>query len=187
MALNLGQKIAAQSTAEPGTASAAQTQETDCCKYTLTSNSAAFFVELLPVPHERHGFALAQLLHYTCEPNPAALGVPEAPPERLTLDFSTADIVILGWRLTRIVDAVREHKLLWVRALDPRYANADAHKPFVAEIVIQPLDRPKAEPPGDFDDRPVISSLNPPGSGPGNTAPLPSEHSRSSGPHSARR
>jgi len=174
------QKEANQAAAGPG-------QGIDCYKTVFGANSAGPFVEFVLTPHKRHGFAWAQLLHYTLEPNPAATDASEAPAERLTLDFSTADVVVLGWQLAKIADAVRDHKLQVVTAYGPRYAHLDAAKPFVAEIVIQPLDRPKAEPPEDFDDRPVINSLNPPGSGPGNTAPLPVEHSRSSGPHSARR
>jgi hypothetical protein len=58
------------------------------------------FVEFQLTLETRQGFALAQLLHYTLEANPAA-GNKDESPERLTLAFSTADVVIFGARLVR--------------------------------------------------------------------------------------
>ena len=97
------------------------------------------FVEFQPTPNTRQGFALAQLLHYTLDANPAA---ELDTPDRLTLAFSTADVVIVGARLFRLTDLVREHKLAVVRTLPERYGELEPSQPFVAEIVIQPLDKP---------------------------------------------
>jgi len=97
------------------------------------------FIEFQPTPDSRQGFALAQLLHYTLEANPAA-GKEEAP-ERLTLAFSTADVVIFGARLVRLTDLLREHKLAVVRPLSGRYSNLEPTQPWVAEIVIARIDK----------------------------------------------
>jgi hypothetical protein len=97
------------------------------------------FIEFQPTPDSRQGFALAQLLHYTLEANPAA-GKEEAP-ERLSLAFSTADVVILGARLVRLTDLLREHRLAIVRPLSGRYSNLEPTQPWVAEIVIARLDK----------------------------------------------
>ena len=97
------------------------------------------FIEFQSTPETRQGFALAQLLHYTLEANPAA-GKEEAP-ERLTLAFSTADVVIFGARLVRLTDLLREHKLAIVRPLSGRYSNLEPTQPWVAEIVIRRLDK----------------------------------------------
>ena len=94
------------------------------------------FVEFQPTPNTRQGFALAQLLHYTLDANPAA---ELDTPDRLTLAFSTADVVMVGARLVRLSDLVREHKLAVVRTLPDRYSELEAHQSFVAEIVIRPL------------------------------------------------
>lgn len=96
------------------------------------------FVEFQTTPDSRQGFALAQLLHYTLEANPAA---GHEAPERLTLGFSTADVMILGARLVRLTDLLREHKLAVVRPLSGRYSNLEPTQPWVAEIIIRRLDK----------------------------------------------
>ena len=106
----------------------------------FTADQAVWFIEFQPNPERREGFALAQLLHYVLDANPAAASgkEEEAPPERLTLAFSTADVVVLGWRLVALTAALREHKLGFVRAVSGRYSNLEQNQPHVAEIVIQP-------------------------------------------------
>ena len=55
-----------------------------------------------------HGFAAAQYLGYILEPNPSA---DAASPERMTLHYATADVVILGRQLSRIADALSRSRL----------------------------------------------------------------------------
>ena len=81
------------------------------------------FVEFRPDARTRVGFPMAQLCHYTLEPNPD--GNRDAAPARLTLAFSTADVVVSGARLAGLVALLNEHKLEWVAAVDARYANAE--------------------------------------------------------------
>jgi len=91
----------------------------------------------------RRGFYTGQLIEHTLEPNPDAHeddgGRAPTPPERLTLAFSTADVVVLGWRLTRIADYLRDNKLAALGILPKRYADFDRAKPFVASITITPI------------------------------------------------
>jgi hypothetical protein len=96
-------------------------------------SGASSFVEFQPTVNTRQGFALAQLLHYTLDANTAA---ELDTPDRLTLAFSTADVVIVGARLVRLSDLVREHKLAVVRTLPDRYRELEPHQAFVAEIII---------------------------------------------------
>jgi hypothetical protein len=95
----------------------------------------------------RHGFHTSQLIDYTLEPNPDAGddngGRAQAPPQKLALAFSTADVVILGWRLGLLADKLRENDLATVHVLPKRYADLDRHKPFVASISITPIDAGK--------------------------------------------
>ena len=44
--------------------------------------AARSFIEFQPSPESRLGFALAQLLHYSLEANPAAEDEKDAPPEQ---------------------------------------------------------------------------------------------------------
>jgi len=84
----------------------------------------------------RRGFQTSQLIDYTLESNPDAGEDKNAPPQKLALAFSTADVVILGWRLGRLADLLRENNLATVHVPSKRYADLDGFKPFVASIAI---------------------------------------------------
>jgi hypothetical protein len=44
-------------------------------------------------------------------------------------------VVILGWRLGRLADLLRENNLATVHVLPKRYADLDRARPFVASII----------------------------------------------------
>ena len=87
------------------------------------------------------------MIEYTLEANPDAEddngGRAQAPPQKLAIAFSTADVVILGWRLGLLADKLQENDLAAVRALAKRYADVDRHTPFVASITVTPIDAGK--------------------------------------------
>jgi hypothetical protein len=89
----------------------------------------------------RRGFHTSHLIDYTLEPNPDAGENKDAPPQKLALMFYTADVVILGWRLGRLADLLRENNLATVHVLSKRYADLDGVKPFVASIAITPISK----------------------------------------------
>jgi len=89
----------------------------------------------------RRGFHTSQLIDYTLEPNPDAGEDKNAPPQELALAFSTADVVILGWRLGRLADLLRENELASVHVLSKRYADLDRVRPFVVSITITPINK----------------------------------------------
>lgn len=93
---------------------------------------------------KRRGFHTSQLIEYTLEANPDAEDDKNAPPQKLSLAFSTADVVVLGWRLGLLADKLQENDLAAVRALSKRYAEVDRHMPFVASITVTPIDAEKA-------------------------------------------
>jgi hypothetical protein len=101
----------------------------------------ALFIELRPDAHTRTGFPVAQLCHYTLEAN---AGDDKDAPERLTLAFHTADVVMTGARLSKLVEAIQRHELTSVSALDARYAGALGKQPWVASIAIARFDKPGA-------------------------------------------
>ena len=110
----------------------------DDCFQTATTH--CFCIEF-HVEGRRRGFHASQLIEYTLEPNPDAEDDKNAPPQKLALAFSTADVVILGWRLALLADHLRENKLAAVGILPKRYAELDRNKPFVASIKITPIDK----------------------------------------------
>jgi len=89
--------------------------------------------------NKRRGFHTSQLIEYSLEPNPDAEDDKNLPPQKLALAFSTADVVLLGWRLGFLADKLQENDLAAVRALAKRYAEVDRHMPFVASISITPI------------------------------------------------
>src|SRR6266567_6920081 len=86
---------------------------------------------------ERQGFHTSQLLHYRLEPN--STDEKDAPPEKLSLAFATADVVILGWKLSTLTNHLRDGDLLWVRSGPTRYANLERSKTYVASITVTPI------------------------------------------------
>jgi hypothetical protein len=105
---------------------------TDCF---LESDQPQAFIQFERSPQQKFGFAAHQLLHYNHEPNPK-LEV-ATPPERLTLAFSTHDVVLFGRQLGTIVELLREQRLASVKKiLDVRYANLNPNKTCVTEIKI---------------------------------------------------
>lgn len=79
------------------------------------------------------------MIDYTLEPNPDVGQDKTAPPQKLAVAFSTADVVILGWRLGRLADLLRENELATVHVLPKRYADLESIKPFVAAVIITPI------------------------------------------------
>jgi hypothetical protein len=53
--------------------------------------------------------------------------------------FSTADVVILDWRLDLIANNLRDNQLASVRVLPQRFAQLEGNRPFVASIAITPV------------------------------------------------
>jgi hypothetical protein len=89
----------------------------------------------------RHGFSANQLIQYSLEPNPETSGKKDAPPQKLSLAFSTADVVILGWGLGRLADCLRENNLAVVRARPGCNGDVDRKNVSVASIKITPIEK----------------------------------------------
>ena len=89
----------------------------------------------------RRGFHTSQLIDYILEPNPNAGDDKNTPPQKLVLAFSTADVVILGWRLGRLADLLRENELATAHVLSKRYADLDYARSFVTSIMITPISK----------------------------------------------
>ena len=73
------------------------------------------------------------------EPNPHAADDKNEPPQKFALAFSTADVLILRWRLGHLADKLLENDLAAVRILPERFAEVGRLMPFVASITITPI------------------------------------------------
>lgn len=109
----------------------------DCYQAT---NKHCFCIEFR-IGKQRRGFHSNHLIEYTLEENPDAKDDLNTPPEKLVLAFSTADVTISGWRLGRLADALRDNVLAAVGTLPKRYGELDPTKPYVASIVITPIEK----------------------------------------------
>ena len=98
--------------------------------------SYAACIEFHRDEQHRRGFNVSQLIDYSLDPNPDAADDKSEPPQKLSLVFSTADVVLLGWRLDRLGNLIRENKLVAVGILPRRYAELDRAKVFVSAITI---------------------------------------------------
>jgi hypothetical protein len=103
-----------------------------CCEH-ANRMGGANYIEFRPDAHTRTGFP-AQLCHYTLEDN---AGGDKDTPERLTLAFHSADVVMVGARLAKLVELATGNQLGSVTALDARYADALGKSPWVAKITIK--------------------------------------------------
>jgi hypothetical protein len=102
-----------------------------------SSNSYAACIEFHEDKHHRRGFNASQLIDYTLEPNSDAGDDKDAPPQKLSLAFSTADVVVLGWRLGFLADKLRENKLAAIGILPKRYAELERIPAYVSAIKIK--------------------------------------------------
>ena len=91
--------------------------------------------------HRRQAFSASQFIGYTLDPNPDAEDDKNLPPQKLSLTFSTADVVILGWRLGLIADYLRGNTLTAVCILPKRYAELERNAIYVSSITIKPVDK----------------------------------------------
>jgi hypothetical protein len=89
--------------------------------------------------YHRHGFNSNQLIEYSLEPNPDADDDKNAAPQKLTIAFSTADVLLLGSNLGLLADKLRENDLASVHVQPKRYSGIDRNAPFVTVVKITPI------------------------------------------------
>ena len=76
----------------------------------------------------------AQFLYAETISNPALETKPDAPPEKLSLRFAVAEVVVLGSGLKAVERAIQKYELKFVKAADRRYAAT--FKTHVAAVTI---------------------------------------------------
>ena len=101
----------------------------------------AAYIEFHLDEHHRRAFNASQLIEFSLDPNPDADANKNEPPQRITLVFSTADVVVLGWRLGLIADNLRDKKLSAIGILPKRYAELERNAIYVSSITITPVSK----------------------------------------------
>ena len=91
-------------------------------------------IEFVLAEDQRRGFHTGQLIDYRLEPNSS--DEKDAPPDKLTLAFATADVVMLGWKLSSLAEHLRDGDLLSVRSNPARYALLERSTAYVASITV---------------------------------------------------
>ena len=81
-------------------------------------------IEFVLSDQDRQGFQASQLLHYRLATNDD--DGKDAPPEKLSIAYATADVTLTGWRLDRITEHLRDGNLLAVRSRPSRYLSGVA-------------------------------------------------------------
>ena len=104
-----------------------------------TANTYAAYIEFQFDEHHRRAFNASQLIEFSLEPNADADADKNEPPQKITLVFSTADVVILGWRLGLIANYLRGNTLAAVCILPKRYAELERNTIYISSISIKPL------------------------------------------------
>lgn len=96
----------------------------------------AFFIECVTADGRVYGFPYSHLSNYLLEPNPALEHSSEAPPERLSLWFSTHQVLILGWCLDEIRLLLRDGTSVTITTREYRYAHLQPKMCFVSEVAV---------------------------------------------------
>ena len=110
-------------------------EETKC--FELHGSSSAT-IDFFTGDKRVYGFPYHHLIHYVLDANPNLDRDRDAPPERITLWFSSHDVVVLGWRLQGLLQFFHDAKITTIRSIDARYANLGDVMPFIAEIIVTP-------------------------------------------------
>ena len=106
-----------------------------------TLNTAAAFIEFHQDKDHRRAFSTSHLIEISLDPNPDAGTDKDSPPQKLSLVFSTADVVLLGWGLGFLADRLRESTLVAVGIIPKRYAELERAPVFVSAIKIEPVNK----------------------------------------------
>lgn len=103
------------------------------------SSELCRYVEFIASDGRAYGFPLAHLVNYVLEANPESDGDKDAPPDRLTFYFSSHDVVLIGWRLKRLVDTLKKERLPGVSVTEQRYSEIHRTLPAVSKIKVKAI------------------------------------------------
>ena len=93
------------------------------------------------------GFPNHLLNHFVLEANPKYDGKDATPPDQLTLDYSTAVVTLIGWRLDMMLGPLGSGCVARVRTATAALAGLTVEEPWVTEIWISEFGIPVSEEP----------------------------------------
>jgi hypothetical protein len=105
----------------------------------VVKDTPSLMIDCITRDERVHGFPYSQLINYVLESNPTFQSNRDAPPERLTIGFSSHDVVVLGWRMRGLTTLLHDAKAGTIRTIDGRYGNLNQVEPFIAEIIVTPI------------------------------------------------
>jgi hypothetical protein len=103
------------------------------------SGEISRYAEFIASDGRVYGFPLAQLVNYVLEANPESDGDKDAPPDRLTFYFTSHDVVLIGWRLKRLVGTLKKERLPSVSVTEQRYSEMQRTLPAVSKIKVKAI------------------------------------------------
>jgi hypothetical protein len=106
------------SNANPTAESASSSRENPCFRNDPT------VATLNVLADDEHSYLLpyAQFLYAEMIPNPALEIEPDAPPQKLLINFALAEVTVLGSGLKTLERGIQKYELKFVRSADRRYA-----------------------------------------------------------------
>ena len=110
----------------------------------LQSTTYAACIEFYFDANHRRAFNVSQLIECSLDPNPDAADDKNAPPQKISFTFSTADVVIVGWRLGLLFDCLRDNRLSAVAIHPKRYAELERAPVYITYITITPAGKNKS-------------------------------------------
>jgi hypothetical protein len=102
-----------------------------------TGEKYANFIEFCLDEESSRSFSTSQLITFSLDPNPDAPDGKYGLPQKLHFVFSTAEVVVLGWRLGYLNQRLNENQLYTVRVVPKRYLEINPNQPIVSSITIQ--------------------------------------------------
>ena|SRR5438128_387096 len=100
------------------------------------------------------GFPNHLLNHFVLEANPKYDGKDSTPPDQLTLDYSTAVVTLIGWRLDMMLGPLGSGRIARVQTVPATLAGLTVEEPWVTELRIREFGTPVKE-------EPAIAATNP--------------------------
>lgn len=84
-----------------------------------------------------YGFPYSYLVCWRYEKNPDASLQPNAPADRLSLWYSTHDVMLVGYRLAGLPALLQQNRIIAVHALDPKYFGLSNEAAFITDIIVK--------------------------------------------------
>jgi hypothetical protein len=118
--------------ANPAAASASSSRDNPC----YGSDPTAATLNVLTDDEHSYQLPYAQFLYAEMIPNPAQEKDADAPPEKLSICFAVAEVMVLGSGLKTVERLIQKYELKFVKSADRRYAGLRQSGPLISSIAV---------------------------------------------------